>query len=152
MEILILIILGVIILFIMNVLIKTFMLQKNLAPHLTLSKNKNQEVLMKQGSLLAISVLAFGFLFNAQGYLPLSNDSSSFGVLDTQRAMEAAAEYAQYNSDEDEDYQVNKFEHREVIGVVTLEKQKKFVLVKIDDQYFMVDEQENKVIEFESAP
>ncbi len=152
MENIILIVLFAIILIGMIVLIKTLLWQKKVSTHLPLSRVKNNQVVLKQSSFLILSVFVFGFALNQQGYFANINDLSTSNGMDSRNALEAAAEYAQSSGDEEFYDALNRSENEEIIGLVTLENDITYVLVRIDNQYYLVTEQENKVIEIESAP
>lgn len=152
MENIILIIFGATSIAGMIVLIKTLVWQKKVSTHLPLSKIKNNRVVLKQGSVLLLSVFVFGFVFNQQGYFTDTNDMGTMSEVDSRGALEAASDYAQSNDDEEFFDALNKTDNEEVIGLVTLENDIRYVLVRVNDQYYLVTEQENKVIEIESAP
>lgn len=152
MENIILIVLGATSIAGMIVLIKTLVWQKKVSTHLPLSKIKNNRVVLKQGSFLLLSVFVFGFVFNQQGYFANTNDMGTMSEVDSRGALEAASDYAQSSDDEESFDALNKLENEEVIGLVTLENDIKYVLVRVNDQYYLVTDQENKVIEIESAP
>lgn len=152
METIILLVLGAIILTGMIVLIKTLLWQKKISTHLPLSRVKNNQVVLKQSSFLILSVFVFGFALNQQGYFSNNTDLSTTNGVDSRNALEAASDYALSSGDEEFYQAYTKSEKEEVVGLVTLENDITYVLVRINNQYYLVTEQENKVIEIESAP
>ena len=149
MEIILLIALGAIIIFITIVLLKSWLWQKKLSSHLNLSNQKNSQVLLKQGSFLALSVVAFMIIFNQQGYFANLDASNTLNSDESLEALEAVERYAGHEFKQEMDA---LDENSKVIGTFQLEDQSIYVLVQVDDRYYMVNEQENEVIEIESAP
>lgn len=149
MDILLLVVLLILVVFFSFTLIRSWFLQRRFNKTLNLNSAKNNTVLLKQISGLSLSIIVFVLVLNNTSYLVPKMDTASPNLVTSEDVREAMNEYnvkAQDNMFDVDSEEIT------VIGEVALENNHLYVLVLIDDVYYLMDKTTDKIVEVLPMP
>lgn len=148
MDYIILFLLAAIILYISYIMISSFLLQRQFNKRLALNQSKNSTILLKQASTLAVSVALFVIvLTNSSLLATLSKDKT---ISRTSFTPEDQIE-SFYDDLYDKDSKTF-LKEADVVGEVTLENNKTYLLIVMDEAYFLFDEANERLISIHLTP
>ena len=149
MDTILLIVLAILIVFFSFIIIRSWLLQRQFKDSLHLNSTKNNNVLLKQASGLLVSlVMVVVVLNNSSIFIPKVSDAGAENVPN----FDVIEAYKQYGDETHNQTDSLASDDIVVLGEITLEDNKLYVLVLIDKQYFLINEADNSFIEFKPAP
>lgn len=137
---------GLLIVGISAIIIRTILYQRQFGQHLPLSKHKNKQVIIKQISLLAVSVFAFALVLKPPlTNLPLTKEKGILLVSESPYKDVLESYFNQSSVYNLESETLDNYEI-ELLGQFELNNQN-YQLVKVDDHYYLIDEAKEQVLE-----
>lgn len=148
MDYIILFLLAGIILYISYIMISSFLLQRQFNKRLALNQSKNSTILLKQASTLVVSVALF--------VIVLTN-SSLLATLQKDKTISRTSFTPEDQIDPFYDDLYDKdsktfLKEADVVGEVTLENNKTYLLIVMDEAYFLFDEANERLISIHLTP